>query len=119
MLAETDLQEYLEEIRQEVCSRCVERPEGGPPCGPLGKPCGVELHLAELIDAVHRVRSPLIAPYLECNREQVCTRCTFLANPDFCPCPMERLAVLIVPAIETVDERRRQRERLTETWNDG
>ena len=52
MIAETDLHEYLDEIRQEVCSRCVERPLGGPPCGPLGKPCGVELHLAGLVEAV-------------------------------------------------------------------
>ena len=37
--------EYLAEIRKQVCSRCVERPPGGPPCAPLGKQCGVEMHL--------------------------------------------------------------------------
>ena len=31
MYAESDLDEYLEEIRQHVCSRCIERPPGGPP----------------------------------------------------------------------------------------
>ena len=68
MLAEAELQEYLDEIRKEVCSRCVERPAGGPPCEPLGKPCGVELHLEKLIDAVHDVHSGLIGPYLEAAR---------------------------------------------------
>ena len=32
MVAECELAEYLDEIRREVCSRCVERPPGGPPC---------------------------------------------------------------------------------------
>jgi hypothetical protein len=45
MLAEVEMQEYLAEIRQEVCSRCVERLPASPPCGPLREPCGVELHL--------------------------------------------------------------------------
>src|SRR5262249_47776782 len=53
MLTKRELAEYLNEIRREVCSRCVERPPGGPPCAPLGKQCGIEMHLPELIDAVH------------------------------------------------------------------
>jgi hypothetical protein len=109
MLAEADLQEYLEEIRQEVCSRCVERPPGGPPCGPLGKPCGVELHLPQLIEAVKEVHSELIDPYLDHNRAQICQGCAFL-HSDFCPCPMDTLAVLVVQAIEAVDERRQRRQ---------
>jgi len=68
--------EYLEEIREQVCSPCVEKPPGGPPCEPLGKLCGIELHLTELIDSIHQIPSPL----------------------------------LVVQAIETVDQRRRQTE---------
>jgi hypothetical protein len=110
MIAEAELQEYLDEIRQEVCSRCVERPPAGPPCGPLGKPCGVEMHLAQLVEAVHHVKSDLIAPYLDTNRREVCESCPFLHSA-FCPCPMDSLAVLVVQAIETVDQRRERRER--------
>jgi hypothetical protein len=106
MLAEAELQEYLDEIRKEVCSRCVERPAGGPPCEPLGKPCGVELHLEKLIDAVHDVHSGLIGPYLDTNRKKICAKCANLHDCDFCPCPMDSLAVLVVGAIEAVDERR-------------
>jgi hypothetical protein len=102
-----DLDEYMEEIRKEVCSRCVERPAGGPPCVPLGKPCGVELHLEELVKAVHEVRSDLIDAYLNNNRKKVCEHCAFLRHADFCPCPMDRLAVLVVEAIEAVDDRHR------------
>lgn len=109
MIARAELQEYLDQIREDVCSRCVERPSGGPPCGPLGKPCGVELHLAELIEAVSQVSSPLIAPYLEHNREVVCESCPYL-HSEHCPCPMDTLAVLVVQAIEAVHQRHQERE---------
>lgn len=99
-----ELTEYLNELRQQVCSRCVERPPGGPPCAPLGKFCGVEMHLAKLVDSIHQVRSPLIDPYLAHNREQICEVCPFLRT-GICPCPMDYLSVLIVQAVETVDQR--------------
>jgi hypothetical protein len=108
MPAEVELKEYLDEIRQQVCSRCVERPPGGPPCAPLGKQCGIELHLPKLIDAIHEQRSDLIAPYLANNRRKICEHCAFLHSA-VCPCPMDYLAVLLVQAVETVDERRERR----------
>jgi hypothetical protein len=110
MLAEQDLMEYREEIRRHVCSRCPERPPGGPPCALLGKECGVEMHLPELIDSIHAVHSKLIAPYLEHNRREVCAHCKYLLS-DICPCPMDYLAVLLAEAVEAVDERRAQRAR--------
>ncbi len=110
MLAELELKEYLEEIRQEVCSRCVERPYGGPPCEPLGKPCGVELHLPRLVEAVREVHSDLIGPYLARNRHEVCETCPYLHHAEYCPCPMDTLAVLVVEAIEAVEHRCRPRE---------
>lgn len=98
------LGDYLAEIRREVCSHCIERPPGGPPCAPLGKQCGVEMHLRELVDAIHQVRSGLIEPYLRNNREKICSHCP-LADSSSCPCPMDDLAVLVVEAVEAVDER--------------
>jgi hypothetical protein len=105
MLAPPELDEYLDEIREQVCSHCVERPEGGPPCAPLGKVCGIELHLPQLIESIHEVRSDLIDPYLEHNRQGICEHCSSL-NTSICPCPMDYLAVLLVQAVETVDQRR-------------
>jgi hypothetical protein len=110
MIAQSELQEYVDEIRRDVCSRCVERPEGGPPCVPLGKPCGIELHLPQLVDSVRQVHSDLIAPYLECNRGHICSTCAYLES-DHCPCPMDSLAVLLIEAVEAVDRRRAHRER--------
>jgi hypothetical protein len=104
MVAQTSSQEYLEEIRQEVCSRCVEKPLGGPPCLPLAKRCGIELHLPELITSVRSVRSLSVIPYVDQNRDYICSTCAD-QNTHICPCPMDYLAVLLVEAIETVDER--------------
>lgn len=96
-------EEYLAKIRERVCSRCVERPPEGPPCLPHGKICGIELHLPELIETVGRCNSVCINPYLEENRTHICTSCPHL-HGEQCPCPMDRLAVLLVEAIEEVDE---------------
>jgi pSer/pThr/pTyr-binding forkhead associated (FHA) protein len=98
------LSEYLDEIRRTVCSRCVERPPGGPPCTPLGKLCGIELHLPRMIEAIHAVRADKIEPYLESSRRQICADCP-LADGEHCPCPLQTLAVLVVEAVEAVDQR--------------
>jgi len=105
MVTAATLNEYLDEIRQQVCTHCVERPPGGPPCAPLGKQCGIELHLPELVDSIHGIDSASIVPYLDTNRHQICAYCPRLEKPD-CPCPMDYLAVLLVQAVETVDARR-------------
>ena len=97
-------EEYLKEVRQQVCSRCVERPPGGPPCEPLGKRCGIEMHLPSYVRAVHEVESGSIGPYLASLNKCVCTNCRLL-HSEVCPCPLEYLLVLTVQAIETVDQR--------------
>jgi hypothetical protein len=65
-----------------------------------------------LIDAIHEVpRSVLIAPYLDHNKERVCQFCQYI-DSDICPCPLRYLAVLIVEAVETVDQRHEQQAQL-------
>ena len=110
MLTPSEADEYLAEIRSQVCANCVERPSGGPPCQPLGIICGIEQHLPELVDAIHDVFSPAIAPYFESKQRQVCDHCSFKKGP-FCPCPMDYLLVLVVEAVEAVDARRERRQR--------
>ena len=103
------LDEYLTELRAQVCSRCIERPEGGPPCSPLGKRCGIELHLPDFISAVHAVNNVRIDPYIESLHERVCKDCKN-RNTNQCPCPLKYLLLLAVEAIETVDNRHKHRE---------
>jgi hypothetical protein len=109
MVTETELVKYMDEIRKSVCSRCIERPPNGPPCAPLGKQCGIEMHLPLIVDAIREIRSERIGPYLENNRNRVCESCA-LHHSSTCPCPMDYLAVLLVQAVETVDHRREEAE---------
>jgi len=105
MVAAADFADYLLEIRNRVCSRCVERPPGGPPCAPLGKNCGVEMHLPVLIASIRQVHTRLLGPYQEHDRQAICEKCAFL-HSSICPFPMDYLAELIVEAVEAVDQRR-------------
>lgn len=119
MVSHDQLSDYLHEIRERVCSRCIERPPGGPPCAPLGKVCGIELHLPQVVASIHRVKSPSLAPYLETNRKEVCEACAYY-HSSICPCPMDYLAALLVDAVETVDEAKTQeaeRVAASEIWN--
>ncbi len=100
--------EYLREIREQVCSRCIEKPPGGPPCAPLGRRCGLELHFEQFVTAVHDIQSPFIGPYLDHDRSVICCDCEQQGGSE-CPCPMDYLAVLGVQAIETVDQRHAQK----------
>jgi hypothetical protein len=101
----TDLSDYLVAIREEVCTRCIERPSSGPPCAPLGKRCGIELNLDRLIEAVHTVRSPVIDPYIEAFHSIVCPECAVRLTRQ-CPCALDYLLMLAVEAIEDVDQQR-------------
>lgn len=106
MITEGEREEYLAEIRRQVCRHCKERPEGGPPCAPLGKPCGVELYLPELIEAIHEVQhDERIEPYRQSKEKFVCSRCAYL-HSGYCPCPLDYWYAPIIQAIETVDKRR-------------
>lgn len=109
MRGESDIQEYRDEIRKQVCSHCIQRPPGGPPCAPLGMRCGLELHLADYLDAIHDVDSPHIEPYLENIHDRVCRDCE-ARHGCGCPCPLDYLLTLVVQAVETVDLRRAEAE---------
>src|SRR5579862_4626316 len=104
MVAEAAFDDYLMEIRKRVCSHCIERPPGGPPCAPRGKICGVEMHLQALIASIRQVHTKLLGPYQDHDRQAICGKCALL-HSSFCPCPMDYLAELIVEAVEAVDQR--------------
>ena len=108
MYTQTELDEYMAEIRERVCSRCIERPPDGPPCLPLGKTCGIELHLEEIIDLCHAAQGQVMEPYIEHLHDDVCATCTASVT-DQCPCPLRYLLLLAAEAVDAVDQRHRQR----------
>jgi hypothetical protein len=110
MSTSSDYDEYLAEIREQVCRRCIERQPNAPPCAPRGKPCGIELHLPAIIEICRTTDSALIDPYIEALHDKICAYCELKDKPS-CPCPLDYLLLLAVEAVETVG--RRQEERLT------
>lgn len=104
MLTDLQLDEYMAEVRERVCSKCSEHPPGGPPCAPLGKRCAIELNFPLIVNAVHAEPGISMEPYMRHFHETVCTQCANRRTHQ-CPCPMEFLLLLAVEAIEAVDER--------------
>jgi hypothetical protein len=108
---EEKLLEYLREVRQEVCSRCSGRPVGDP----RGNPCGVELPLAQLVEAMQIASAG--GPTQEGDSQPFGPGPAVLPPDYVCPCPMDRLATLAAEAAEDLDRRHQQREHLLNLWN--
>ena len=105
MYTQLQLDEYMAEIRDKVCSRCIDRPPGAPPCAPYGKQCGIELHLEAIVELTHQTHCQAMDPYIERFHEDVCSHC-LNRDTDHCPCPLDPLLELAIEAIEAVDQRR-------------
>jgi hypothetical protein len=104
--APENFDDYVAELRAEVCSRCIERKPGAPPCAPQGKACGIELHVPELVQMCRSAESAQMAPYIDQLHDVICEHCSAKDGPT-CPCPLDYLLQLAVEAIEKVEARRR------------
>ena len=102
MCAAAELDVYWTAVREEVCTRCIERVPGAPPCEPHGKGCGLERHLPKLVEICHSTESVQMAPYLDRLHDEICQDCALRTTPQ-CPCPLSYLLELAVEAIEAVD----------------
>src|SRR5690242_19503203 len=107
MRIEAILQEYFQEVCEEVCRRCAARLGPDVEWPPPGTPCGHELHLVQLIQALGlrpsgRDAQPVADPPPE----------------EFCPCAAEQLAALAAQAAEALERRRQARLRLLDHWDD-
>jgi len=105
MYTQPELDDYMAEIREHVCRRCIEKPPGAPPCAPQGKRCGIELHLAEIVEVCHVAQGKTMEPYIQRFHEDVCSHCSSQTTRQ-CPCPLDYLLLLAVEAIEAVDGRK-------------
>jgi hypothetical protein len=105
MLTAAEHEEYLAELRSQVCSRCIERGPNCPPCAPHHKVCGIEAHLPELVEICRTTDSVQMATYLDKLHDQICANCEY-KDTEGCPCPLDYLLQLAVEAVETVERRR-------------
>jgi hypothetical protein len=119
MAVEAGLDAYLEEIRAEVCRRCAGRPVGDPG----GTPCGAELPLGQLVEAievVEAVRQALLVGGTALAKDggQAGPGCV-PSRAGYCPCPLAGVAALAFEVAEDLDRERRRLERLLNVWDDG
>ena len=107
MIAALDLDEYLAELRDQVCSHCIVRRPGAPPCDAIGVGCGIEQHLEQIVRIVQAVDSSQIDPYSERMKDEICADCAYREEA-VCPCPLKYLLPLAISAVETVEQRRKR-----------
>jgi hypothetical protein len=105
MATPNEYDEYLAELREQVCSRCIERKPDCPPCAPHGQGCGIERHVPQLVEICRSTDSALIDPYIEKLHDEICADCEYQDTPN-CPCPLDYLLQLAVEAVERVERRR-------------
>ncbi|HVT27688.1 MAG TPA: hypothetical protein VHE81_06685 [Lacipirellulaceae bacterium] len=108
MNVQDELEDYRIALHSEVCSRCIERRPGAPPCAPLGKGCGIERHLPALVELCRTTDSALIDPYVEKLHETICIDCEYKDEPE-CPCPLDYLLNLAIETVESVQRRKANR----------
>jgi hypothetical protein len=111
MLSRAQYAEYLTEIREQVCDHCPQRVPGQPPFRPQCRRCGIELQLPQLVNSICAAGDGLSERDPRPERHMVCAQCVCLDRGD-CPCPASLVASLLVRAVQTVEERRRQRSLL-------
>lgn len=109
MSTSVEYDEYLAELREQVCSKCIVRQEGGPPCSPHGQPCGIERHVPQLVQICRTTDSALMDPYIQQLHDTICADCEYQDKPT-CPCPLDYLLQLAVEAVERVERRRAARK---------
>jgi hypothetical protein len=103
-----DYSEYVSELRERVCSRCIARQPGSPPCAPRGIACGIELHVPKLVQLCRSTDSALMNTYIDRLHDEICADCQYRTAP-VCPCPLDYLLELAVEAVEAVESRRARR----------
>jgi hypothetical protein len=103
MAAWSKLDEYLHEIRQQVCSRCPGQAEDEDPREPWGTGCRLERELPGLIDALHTAYADLG----KADAEEVCA-CFALLHGSTSICPTDELSAALVRAVARVDDRQEQ-----------
>ena len=103
------MEKYLEAIRENVCSICVDSDEKGKCRLNEREICAVEYFLPKIISVVHSTDSPDIEDYFHNLREEVCSKCRDKEEKNNCylredsNCSLDRYFHLIVSTIKKVD----------------
>ena len=93
----------LAEIRRIVCQRCCRRWPDAPPCGSMGKGCGMDEYLPKLWEICRTHAEWTVNQCLDHFEQTVCPDC-HLAGTKYCSCPLNYLLPLAIQVIRTMDQ---------------
>jgi nucleotide-binding universal stress UspA family protein len=99
---------YLQEIRQRVCAKCIDRTASGLCVTSTYDSCAINRYLPEIIDIVLTTPGDNLADYLAELRQRVCSVCGHQSPDGYCDmredveCALDRYFPLVVEAIQEV-----------------
>lgn len=100
---------YLQEIRDKVCRKCIDRTASGLCVTSTYDSCAINRYLPELIDIVLTTPGDDLDAYVAVLRERVCSTCGHQSADGHCDmrddveCALDRYFPLIVEAIQEVN----------------
>ena len=109
--ADPRLQEYLDVIRRNVCTVCLDGRDDRS-CGLSGRTCAIESHLPGLVRALSSIESAKLEDYETEIRAQVCSKCLEQDAAGRCElrdkgnCALDAYLTLVLDAVEEVNLRR-------------
>ncbi|HLF13814.1 MAG TPA: universal stress protein [Bacteroidota bacterium] len=99
---------YLEEIRQRVCMKCIDRTPSGLCVASTYDSCAINRYLPEIIDIVLTTPGDNLDAYVARLREKVCSVCQHQSPDGHCDmrddveCALDRYFPLVIEAIQEV-----------------
>lgn len=103
------MQKYIDAIRKNVCSICVDSSENGD-CTLTNKEiCAVEYYLPVILEVIHSINSENIEEYHNKMKDIICAECHAAVDKDHCylrddaNCSLDRYFALIVETVKKVD----------------
>jgi len=114
MAGKAEALDHLNDIRIEVCSRCAGHPVRETWNGLPDTPCGNELPMVQMIEALHQYPQALAAV-------GDCPAPSGQADPAtlHCPCAMEKVATLALNAARDLEKQRLGRSHTLEAWDEA
>jgi hypothetical protein len=102
---------YLDAIRENVCSICVDSSETGKCLLTKKELCAVEKYLPGIVDVVHSLKSDNIGEYVNLLKSKICFYCRLQDKSGNCVlreevnCSLDRYFPYIVEIIKRVDKK--------------
>jgi hypothetical protein len=116
MQARDLIQQSLPAIRDRVCDECPHRSRVDGRCAEPNPHCRLEAQLPRFIAVVLQAELRLGAPYVEPDAHWVCDWC-IAEQRDLSLCPAPNAAVRVVEAVQAIERRHEDLERLRRHLN--